>query len=84
MERGSLRCAVTLEALEKLKTGHLRGIADQIRSDQIRSDASILTAGVSNEWQARSSIRIAREPFSGAARSARDYDRLSRIQPAWP
>jgi hypothetical protein len=29
-------------------------------------------------------VRIAREPFSGAATSARDYDRLSRIQPAWP
>ena len=36
------RCAVTLEALEKLKTGLLRGIAE-------------ITAGVSNEWQARNS-----------------------------
>jgi hypothetical protein len=29
-------------------------------------------------------VRIAREPLSDAAGSARDYDRLSRIQPAWP
>src|SRR5262249_25964965 len=42
------RCAVTLEALEKLKTG-------LCEASQNRSDASILTAGVSNEWQARSS-----------------------------
>jgi hypothetical protein len=29
-------------------------------------------------------VRIAREPLSDAARSVRDYDRLSRIQSAWP
>jgi hypothetical protein len=55
-----------------------------IASQPVRSPPLLTKRRVRIAYLRSAGVRITREPFSGAARSARDYDRLSRIQPAWP